>query len=236
LCPGTRTIILSDILLEKIEIVSATRCNTEEFQQTPLAQSLVRLSHDPRLVFYAALSNSAGLPEIYNLRIQQSANDILVFVHDDVWIEDCFLADRVIDGLKVYDVIGVAGNTRLIDSHVAWYLKEGEWDFPHLSGSVAHGATPFSRISRYGDSPRNCELLDGVLLAARRSVLREKNLSFDTRFSFHFYDLDFCRTVRQSGLSMGTWPIAITHKSVGTFGSAQWKQALKIYKAKWPEP
>jgi GT2 family glycosyltransferase len=221
--------------LGMIEIVSATRCNTEEFKQTPLAQSLSRLGHDPRLAFHVTLSNSTGLPEIYNRRIQESAHDILVFLHDDVWIDDYFLADRVIDGLELYQVIGVAGNTRLIDSHVAWHLNQGKWDFPHLSGSVAHGNTAFGRVTRYGESPRECELLDGVLLAARRSVLREKGLCFDTRFSFHFYDLDFCRTVRQSGLSMGTWPIAITHKSGGAFGSAQWTQALAVYKAKWPE-
>jgi hypothetical protein len=220
----------------KIEIVSATRCNAEEFTQTPLAQSFGRLARDPRLTFHVTFSNSAGLPEIYNRRIRESANDMLVFVHDDVWIDDYFLADRVIDGLELYHVIGVAGNTRLIDSHVAWHLKKGEWDLPHLSGSVAHGAGPFGQVSRYGESPRKCELLDGVLLAARRSVLREKGVSFDTRFSFHFYDLDFCRTVRQSGLSVGTWPIAITHRSGGTFGSAQWMQALTVYKAKWPVP
>jgi GT2 family glycosyltransferase len=219
----------------KIEILSATRCNAQEFRQTALAQSLHRLSHDPRLVFHVAYSNSAGLSEIYNRRIQQSTNTILVFVHDDVWIEDYFLADRVIDGLNVYDVIGVAGNRRLIDSHVAWHLNNGVWDFPHLSGSVAHGTAPFGHIFRYGDSPQECELLDGVLLAARRSVLLENSLSFDTRFSFHFYDLDFCRTVRQRGLLVGTWPIAITHKSAGAFGSAQWTQALAVYKAKWPE-
>ncbi|MGD0662655.1 MAG: glycosyltransferase [Syntrophorhabdales bacterium] len=217
-----------------IEIVSATRCDAGEFKKTPLAQSLGRLKHDARLRFHVTLSNAAGLPEIYNRRIQESDNDVLVFVHDDVWIDDYFLVDRVIDGLELFQVIGVAGNTRLIDSHVAWHLRKGEWDFPHLSGSVAHGTAPFGPVTRYGDSPRRCELLDGVLLAARPSVLREKGLSFDTRFSFHFYDLDFCRTVRQSGLSVGTWPIAITHNSGGAFGSPQWMQALTVYKAKWP--
>ena len=143
-------------------------------QQTALARSLGRLTHDRRLAFHVTLSNSTGLPEIYNRRIRESAHDILVFVHDDVWIDDYFLATRVIDGLGLYHVIGVAGNTRLVDSHVAWHLRKGEWDFPHLSGSVAHGAAPFGRISHYGDSPRECELLDGVLLAARRSVLQEK--------------------------------------------------------------
>ena len=138
-----------------IEIVSATRCNAEEFLQTALAQSLGRLAHDRRLAFHVALSNSAGLPEIYNRRIRESAHDILVFVHDDVWIDDYFLADRVIDGLEAYQVIGRCGKytprrfTRCMAS------QEGEWDFPHLSGSVAHGTAPFGRVSHFGDSPGN---------------------------------------------------------------------------------
>ena len=144
----------------QIEIVSATRCDAEEFKQTPLAQSLGRLGHDRRLTFHVTLSNSAGLPEIYNRRIQESATT-LVFVHDDVWIDDYFLADRVIDGLGLYHVIGVAGNTRLIDSHVAWHLREGKWDFPHLSGAVAHGAAPFGRVTRYGEV-LEMRALDGV--------------------------------------------------------------------------
>lgn len=217
-----------------IEIVSATKCNTEEFFQTALARSLGRLVQDSRIAYHVACSNAAGLPEIYNRRIQESAHDILVFVHDDVWIEDCFLADRVIDGLGTYQVIGLAGNTRLVDSHVAWHINGVESDSPQLSGSVAHGPTPFSRVYHYGDTPQACELLDGVFLAAWRSVLLEHNVSFDTRFSFHFYDLDFCRTARQNGLSLGTWPIAITHKSRGAFGSPEWIKALVAYKAKWP--
>ena len=220
---------------EMIEIVSATRGTAQEFSQTALVQSLKRLAHDRRLAFHVTLSNSLGLPEIYNRRIQESPHDILVFVHDDVWIDDYFLADRVMEGLVLYHVISVAGNTRLVDSHVAWHLNKGKADLPHLSGSVAHGPVPFGQVSHFGDCPRPCELLDGVLLAARRSVLLDKKLFFDTRFFFHFYDLDFCRTVGQSGLSIGTWPIAITHKSGGAFGSAEWTQELAVYKPKWPE-
>jgi len=223
------------MVTEMIEIVSATRGTAREFSKTALSQSLGRLSYDRRLAFHVTPSNSAGLPHIYNRRIQESFHDILVFVHDDVWIEDYFLADRVIEGLVLYQVIGVAGNTRLVDSHVAWHLDKGKADLPHLSGSDAHGRVPFGQVSHFGPCPRSCELLDGVLLAARRSVLLDRKLFFGTRFSFHFYDLDFCRTVRQSGLLIGTWPIAITHRSGGAFGSAEWTQALAAYKAKWPK-
>ena len=134
---------------EMIEIVSATRGTAQEFSQTALVQSLKRLAHDRRLAFHVTLSNSLGLPEIYNRRIQESPHDILVFVHDDVWIDDYFLADRVMEGLVLYHVISVAGNTRLVDSHVAWHLNKGKADLPHLA---APSLTGLYHLARYPTS------------------------------------------------------------------------------------
>jgi GT2 family glycosyltransferase len=89
-------------------------------------------------------------------------------------------------------------------------------------------------VSWYGPAPAACELLDGVFLAARRSVLRRKGVLFDPAFQFHCYDLDFCRTARSRGLTLGTWPIAITHRSGGNFGAA-WDVAADAYLRKWGE-
>lgn len=59
--------------------------------------------------------NQRGLPEVYNERIVASdAGDILVFVHDDVWIDDNFFGTHVVEGLRDFDVIGVAGNRRRV--------------------------------------------------------------------------------------------------------------------------
>jgi hypothetical protein len=58
---------------------------------------------------------------------------------------------------------------------------------------------------------------------------------FDPRFTFHFYDMDFCRSCERAGLSMGTWPIAITHRSTGAFGSPAWQAGYAEYLAKWRE-
>jgi hypothetical protein len=69
----------------------------------------------------------------------------LLFIHDDVWIDDYFLADRIIAGLSCYDLIGVAGNRRLPNKHVGWLMKNErfEWDqSENRSGAVAHGKTP----------------------------------------------------------------------------------------------
>lgn len=55
---------------------------------------------------------------------------LLVFIHDDVWIDDYFPADRVIEGLRTYDVIGVAGNRRKVPRQPGWAFSDSclTWD------------------------------------------------------------------------------------------------------------
>ena len=221
-----------------IEIISATRFSEADFWgKSALGISLRRLSHDKRLVARIAFQNQLGLPSIYNSRISEAANDsILVFMHDDVWIDDYFLADHVNAGLRVYDVIGVAGNKQRAEFQPAWTFLDDKYtpaDRKNLSGSVATGKNPFSAILYFVGVPAECELLDGVFIAARKSVLKEKGVSFDTRFDFNFYDLDFCRSARQNGLRLGTWPISLTHQSDGKFGSKQWIDKFYVYFDKW---
>src|SRR6185312_2426774 len=103
---------------------------------------------------------------------------------------------------------------------------------PYLSGAVTHGE-PFGPVSSYGPVPAFCQSLDGVFLATRRSTLKRAQVRFDPRFDFHFYDLDFCRTARRQGLTLGTWPIVITHRSAGAFNSPGWKAMSELYFQKW---
>lgn len=221
-----------------IEIVTATRHTAEEFwNSSALGISLRRLNFDGRLSLQVAVSNRAGLPEVYNRRISlQNKADILLFVHDDVWIDDYYLADRLLAGLEAFDVIGVAGNRRRSPRQRAWHYvsapgQRQDWDT--LSGAVAHGKTPFGRVSNAGPVPAECELLDGVFLAARLRTLLERSVRFDPLFDFHFYDLDFCRTARCAGLRLGTWPICLTHQSGGAFESPAWLNGYAKYLRKW---
>jgi GT2 family glycosyltransferase len=100
---------------------------------------------------------------------------------------------------------------------------------------VADGDQPWGKPSRYGQPGLQCRTLDGVFLAARCATLLERGVRFDERFMFDFYDLDFCRSAEAAGLSMGTWPIAITHTSLGQFGSPTWHAGLKLYRDKWSD-
>lgn len=221
-----------------IEIISATRLSEAEFwKKSPLAASLKRLLPNPqsaeKMPFswgaFIAYANRKPLADVYNQRITATGSDaILVFVHDDVWIEDFFLAQRLTDGLSHYDVIGIAGNRERAPRQVMWSGDYG------LSGGIAHGRFSFGQVSIYGETPAECELLDGVLLAARRSVLQKHNLLFDPQFDFHMYDMDFSRVARSKGLRLGTWPIAITHQSRGSW-DADWAVKRDLYLRKWPD-
>jgi GT2 family glycosyltransferase len=221
-----------------IEIVSATRFSESDFwKKSALGWSLRRLARDTRLVPRIAYENHRGLPEVFNERIfADDDSGILVFMHDDVWIDDFFLAHRVLEGLETYDVIGVAGNRRRVPKQPAWPFVDAAltWDaLENLSGGVANGVNPFGVVSYFGSAPAECELLDGVLLAARRKTLRDNDVRFDPRFDFHFYDMDFCRRARERGLRLGTWPICLTHQSGGAFGAPRWREKYAAYLGKW---
>jgi len=186
------------------------------------------------------VSNRKGLPAIYNGQIcEENRGMMLLFVHDDVWLDDCYVYDRLAQALERFDVVGLAGNTRRAPRQPAWGFVSDHplvWDGKaHLSGVVAHGREPGGLLSRYGPPGRPCKLLDGLFLAARCDTLLDRGVRFDERFMFHFYDMDFCRSAEQAGLSMGTWPIAVTHASDAVFGTASWREGLAAYFAKWGE-
>lgn len=223
-----------------ININCATRLTEAEFwNHGALGLSLRRLVHDDRLRACIVYENGRGLPAIYNERIAAAdAGQVQVFVHDDVWLDDHFFGEHLLAGVQEFDVIGVAGNRRRAPNQPSWAFQlhdsKLEWDDrANLSGAVSHGKSPFGIISSFGAVPASCELMDGVLLAARTQVLREHQLLFDERFQFHFYDMDFCRSARVKNLRLGTWPIAITHQSKGGFGTNGWIESYKTYLQKW---
>lgn len=219
-----------------IGIVSATRLSEQDFWRTSaLGISLRRIEHDSRLRARIAFENRRGLPDVYNDQLASAqSEDILVFIHDDVWIDDYYLADRVLEGLRAYDALGVAGNRRRAENQAGWaFINPTTWDdLANLSGAVAHGEAPFGLVTYFGPAPADCELLDGVFLAVNKPALRAAGVTFDPFFDFHYYDLDFCRSARKHGLRLGTWPICLTHKSKGAFGE-KWLEKHKAYLRKW---
>ena len=225
--------------LPSVVVVSASKLPESDFwAQSALGLSLRRLSQQGENISVdIAFENAHGLPVIFNAALERAQdNDILVFVHDDVWIDEYNFSQQVAAGLQQFDVIGVAGNRHRIPNQPAWCFIDQKftWDDKNnLSGQVGHGANAFGQLADFGAVPATCELLDGVFLATRKSTLTANKVQFDTQFDFHFYDMDFCRSARKAGVRLGTWSINLTHQSGGSFGTPHWVERYQKYLIKW---
>lgn len=127
-----------------VVFVCATRLSVSDFWlKTPLGQSLTRLQQQGEVfALELAEQNASPLAMLYNKAIAQKAPEqILAFIHDDVRLDDLFITQRLLEGLAVFDVIGVAGNRRLKPRQGAWAFAEkmGQWDHAHnLLGGINH--------------------------------------------------------------------------------------------------
>ena len=225
----------------KIKLVVATQLSQQDFFDKSATGRSTRRTSPPNVELRLAPNNKMGLPTVYNWIINESANDpaILIFSHDDLHFLDFHWAQRVVEGLNSFEIIGVAGNKSRIDRQPGWAFVENknqvQWDKPeHLSGTVAHGKLfPPENISHFGPARQQVKLLDGVFLACHSQTLIEKNIRFDELFDFHFYDLDFCRQAEDKGVTCGTWDISVMHESGGRFGSPAWQKGYQKYMDKW---
>jgi len=228
-----------------VTLVAATReAESSFFTGTALGKTLTAYARYGirARVFYA---NTRGLPECYNLAIDATVDEdeILVFVHDDVYLPDLFWVRRIVEGLQDFSLVGVAGNRRRLPGQPAWAFGRVsgadmslEWDEGrYLSGTVAHGTGFPCRVTHYGPEGQACLLLDGVLLAARKSTFTRHGIRFDPRFNFHFYDMDLCRQFERAGLAMGTTGISVIHESGGNYREPAWASAYEVYLEKWGE-
>ena len=222
-----------------LRIAAATKLDSTAFRRNaPLAHAVARLQFRPAVTMQVAFLNARPLANAFNgILAKAPEDDVLLFTHDDVFFDDWFLDERLAEALARFDVVGVAGNRRRTPRQCGWAFGErvGPRDSEYLSGSIGHVEGLRDVVGTFGPSPAEVKLLDGVFLAARAGTLRGAGVEFDPRFPFHFYDLDFCRSCEKAGLRMGTWPIALTHWSGGSFGSPEWQRAHEAYLTKWGE-
>lgn len=223
----------------RIRIVCATRKSREEFFTDTACGHSLSLHRPPSVEIRLFPGNTQGLPALYNKAIAESIHEevTFLFVHDDIHLCDFHWADRLTNGLSVFDVVGLAGNRRRVPAQPAWLFLDEKLtpdSRDNLSGIVGHGRglVP-DGVDVFGPTGKAVKLLDGVFLAVRSATLRATALRFDERFDFHFYDLDFCRQAERAGMRLGTWPISVVHQSKGNFTSQAWRQGYDRYLEKW---
>lgn len=225
--------------MKKITAVIATQAKSmQEFEKRPIFSSLQRLfdmkdlfSKD-KFDFIIVKNNKDGLPKVYNkfLEDQKYAKDILLFVHDDVEIEDMFLVEKLQN--SPYDVTGLAGTKKAdLSKSPGWHLMSGREDWV---GEVAHAEIKDGKkkvwTTSFGSTDSRALLIDGLFIAVDVRALREKNVKFNEKFEFHHYDLSFCIDCNKAKVKIGVLPIRVVHHGLGdSMLSEDWKVSAEIF-------
>ena len=160
--------------------------------------------------------NVRSLAQGYNRGLAAAEGDTLIFSHDDVEILTPDLGERIAHHLRTFDIVGVAGTSRLVQPR---WLQAGP---PYIHGQVAHPIpTGGYMIDIYSASRRvfsGIQALDGVFLACRRDVARAVQFDEQTFDGFHLYDIDFTFRAYHAGYRLAVaCDIQLIHQSVGNF-------------------
>ena len=165
-------------------------------------------------------SNTLGLPELYNQKIEEYLDSdftFLVFCHDDVYVDDHNLATKLhLARIQFgFDIIGLAGGSSpKIASPTLWHLM---CDKKTQRGAVTHPTFDRSSLSvtPYGKSPAQVDIVDGLFMAVNVSAIKASNWRFNPNYRFHHYDLASCLDAKGIGMTTGVYPIHVVHSSPG---------------------
>ncbi len=167
------------------------------------------------------IHDARSLCEGYNRGLRRAGGEILVFSHDDIEIVTPDFGARLLTWLKRYDLVGVAGTTRLIGGN---WINAG---WPHLHGQIGSriskpGSLVVTAYQIRGAAIPGAQAIDGVFLAARREVV--ERIAFDeaTFDGWHLYDLDFTFSAYLAGFRSAICnDLCLIHNSIGGY-SRDW--------------
>jgi hypothetical protein len=172
--------------------------------------------------------DARSMCEGYNRAIARSRGDVLILSHDDIQILSPNFAPLLIHHLQTFDMVGVAGTSCL--STPGW-MSSG---WPRNHGQVAQALPaqpPLLLVANQGApaATPDIQALDGLFLAARRSVFDQLRFDEERFTGFHLYDIDFTFSAWQRGLRLAVCnDILIAHDSRGDFGAAWEVQAQRF--------
>jgi len=201
-------------------IVSCTQL--ADYKQTLLYKSLAKLEQTNKLTLtsntHFFTQNKLGLGEAYNKFLQDNPDyDYVLFVHDDMWIDDAGFIFKLEESHKKYDLIGLAGGlTPILKAPALWHIMCGGFQGGNLRGFAGHYLPDGTiSITNFGPSPARVALIDGAFMSLNVKRAIEVGWKFNENYTFHHYDLSSCLDANKKKLKLGVVPILTYHNSPG---------------------
>ena len=218
--------------LNNYHFIVATPKSREDFEKkSQMAFFLDKMTTIKNTHYNIIFDNKEGLPKIYNQFLTDEYKDKkLIFVHDDVIIDDLFWEEKLTIAFEKYDIVGLAGSKKcnLASTVPAWHLMCNKED---MVGEVAHSKDKKSWTTVFGPTDSRALILDGLFISVNVGRLLETNTKFDENFTFHHYDISFCLRANQNRLKMGVYPIKVTHFGLGdSMRTPEWSESASKFK------
>lgn len=167
----------------------------------------------PEILIYENF-NEYSLTEIYNIGLHESKNDIVLFIHNDIFFNTQNWGKILLNKFQSsdYGILGVAGTTDLSETGIWWDHKS------KMIGSVNHKHNNKTFESKYSNSYNKeiieCVVVDGLFIAVNKNKIETGFI--ETFKGFHFYDISFCIENYLNNVKIGViFDIKITHYSIG---------------------
>jgi hypothetical protein len=223
-----------------VSIVACSITRSSEPCQTKIFENFkkINLSDNEKIELNLELGNvEIGLSEYYNKCIDKYAKncEYLIFVHDDVEFINMDLAYQIREGMKRFDVLGVAGcrNPQIKEANL-WHLMSTKHELCGFAGHTCSETGNELYITSFGPTPCRVAMIDGVFMAIKCEKILKTKTRFDETFRFHHYDLDFSLSCNLNKVRIGTYPILINHSSPGLREVTEdWKQSNNYFREKW---
>ncbi len=181
-----------------------------------LASPCFRDSDEYQILIQEGFSSAA---KAYNDAIDKSENDLIVFVHQDIFLPESWIRDlkRSLNLLNIYDpewgVIGAYGET--VDDNGRGYVY----------------STGLGILGKRFMRPTPVQTLDEIVLIFRKS----SGLRFDDRLPhFHMYGADICLTAEKKGKkNYAVCAFCIHNTRTSFFLPKEFYESYRFVKRKW---
>lgn len=191
-------------------------------------------SHPKTQILMYENEGKMSLADVYNKGLEESENDIVVFMHDDLILQTTNMTPKIVkmfDKFPEYGIIGIAGTTDLVNGRW-WEIRKS------MYGKVGHAKDGKTWMSKYNnetfvDYLKDVVCIDGLFMMVHKNRIKSK---FDSDFKgYHFYDIPFCVQNYKAGVKIGlTTKFDVVHKSIGET-NVQWEQNKIFFEEKFKD-
>lgn len=182
-----------------------------------------------------------SLTKKYNLGIAEALkndlkdNDIVIFAHEDLFLEDKSFAEKVELTFqeKTVGLCGVVGCCSFDPNSGMWWANKPENLFGHCIQEYRTGESNHLVKGTIGFT-QSAICVDGLILMIRGKLLKD-GLRFDEQFNLNFYDISICLDILiKTDFKVAIADILVKHKSEGLGSlSSAWQDERKLMLQKY---